>query len=122
MKPRIKFVNDGYWNMAEMSLTDAATPENLQKVQDFCDKLIAKYSTERGCFRHPDQAHDIHVHFTNDYIDFQVAWSGTCGCKEVVERLLEIRNNELVTWNPKRFATVYSTDGGTVPVNPTNHE
>lgn len=122
MESRIKFVNDGYWNMAEMSINDAPTPENLQKVQTFCDKLMTKYSREIGCFRHPDQVHDIHVHFANDYIDFQVVWSGTCGCREVVERLLEIRNNELVTWNPTRFASVSNADGGIAPDDPTSHE
>jgi hypothetical protein len=103
MKSRITFVNDGYWNKAEMTLENhVPTPGNLKKVQDFCDRLIAKYSNEKGCLRHPEQVHSIHVHFQNDYVDLQCGPYDTCGCKEAVERLIEIRNDEWVIWNQKQ--------------------
>jgi hypothetical protein len=102
MKIRIKFLNSGYWNKAEMtSITAAPTPEQLQRVKDYCDRLTAKYADEVECFRHPEQVHAIHVHFHNDYIDFQCGLRDTCGCKKAVERLIEIRNHEWGVWNQK---------------------
>ena len=77
--------------------------EQWQQVQDVCNELNRKYKIEQGCKIHPDREQNIQVGLFNKYIDIQIAKSDTCCCHDIVERLIEIRNTELIGLNPDYF-------------------
>lgn len=97
---KIEFYPNGYWDMATMNLGDAPTDEQSQVVQDVCDTLNNKYSHEIGCIFHPNQYQGISIAYTPTFIDVQVDKRNTCGCHDIVTRLLEIRDIEIFALNP----------------------
>ncbi len=97
----IRFFPFGYWDKNTMSIDEVASDENMNKVIDFCQHLNAKYSWDKGCAKHPDIEHVITVYFSNGYKDFQIAKNDTCSCYEMQQRLIEIRNFEIMANNPE---------------------
>jgi hypothetical protein len=97
----IRFVNVGYWDQKTMKIGDSPTDEQMNKVTEFCQRLTAKYAWDKGCAFHPDREQLICVYFSNDYIDFQIQHSDTCGCVDIVNRLIEVRNWEMIMNNER---------------------
>lgn len=97
---KITFYPNGYWDIDTMELGDIPTEEQNQVVKNVCDKLNIKYSSETGCIYHPDADQMITVYYTPKFIDVQVQKKDTCQCKDIVTRLLSIRDIEMFALNP----------------------
>jgi hypothetical protein len=100
---KIKFVPSHYWNKETMTLESANTAEQWQQVKDVCNNLNTKYATEQGCRMHPDRQQVIQLGLFNKFVDIQIQRDDTCCCHDIVEKLINIRNIELLLLNPEYF-------------------
>lgn len=100
---KIKFIPTHYWDKKTMVLDSVTTTEQWQQVQDVCNQLNSKYKTEQGCKIHPYREQNIQIGLFNTYIDINFERKDTCCCHDIVERLIEIRNAELLGLNPSYF-------------------
>lgn len=100
---KIKFIPSHFWDKKTMTLESGVTKEQWKKVEDVCKELNDKYSTEPGCTFHPDKEHLIRLGLFNDFVDLQLQKTDTCCCHDIIEKLINIRNVELIRLNPEFF-------------------
>ena len=96
---KVKFVATSFWDRSIMNLDSEITKEQWNRVKTVTATLDSKYKFEKGCFRHPSQIHRISVNIFNNYVNIQLWKQDTCGCQEIVERLLVIRDAETALFN-----------------------
>ncbi len=100
---KIKFVPSHYWDKKTMTTESGNTKEQWQQVQNVCNKLNNKYKLEQGCRMHSDREQVIQLGLFNKFVDIQIQKSDTCCCHDIVEKLINIRNTELLLLNPEYF-------------------
>jgi len=103
---KIKFVPSHYWDKKTMTLESATTEEQWQQVQDICNDLNNKYKLEASCIFHPYKKQEIQLGLFNKFVDIQIKKSDTCCCHDIVEKLINIRNTELLRLNPDYFKNI----------------
>lgn len=100
---KIKFVPSHYWDKKNMHLDAVVTKEQWRQVQDVCNELNNKYKIEQGCRFHPEREQIIKLGLFNKFVDIKIQRSDTCCCHDIVEKLINIRNTELLRLNPDYF-------------------
>jgi len=73
---------------------------NVQKIQDFCQELTAKYAWDNGCVTHPDHEQEIDVYYDNGKWQLSPDKPNTCRCNDMLVRLSEICYHEQQLNNP----------------------
>jgi hypothetical protein len=84
----IKFKPTPYWDRNTMTLSDAITDEQWNKIRVITDELNIKYNTQNGCIHHPNKQQVIGVNIFNNYVEMLIYDS--CRCHQIVDRLCEI--------------------------------
>lgn len=103
---KIKFVPSHYWDKKTMTIDSVTTEEQWQRVQEVCNDLNDKYKVEQGCIFHPNREQVIQLGLFNNFVDIQIQRSDTCCCHDIVEKLITIRNTELLRLNPNYFMNI----------------
>ena len=97
---KIKFEPSHYYNNERMSPESEVLDSEWELVESICTTLNNKYKIEQGCIIHPDKEQVIQLALFNKFIDIQIQKSDTCCCHDIVEKLINIRNTELLLMNP----------------------
>lgn len=98
---KIKFIPSHFWDKQTMKLDSIVSNEQWQKVENICAALNKKYYLDDGCLIHAEFEQIISVGLFNNFIDLQI--DKTCRCEIIVDRLIQIRNTELLELNPNYF-------------------
>jgi hypothetical protein len=99
MHNKVSFIPTSFWDKQTMTLEDRPTKEQFKQVENICYDLNIKYQHEKGCLQHPTISQKVCVSLFNGFVDFQVAPADTCGCHDIVVRLLELRDAETDLFN-----------------------
>jgi len=93
------FEATSYWDKSTMSPGDSPTPDQWDELKTIVKSLNEKYTTVKGCFRHPDIVQKIAVGLFNGFVDIQIIPSQTCQCHEMMVELVKLRNLESLALN-----------------------
>ena len=100
---KIKFQPSHYYNNETMSPESEVLDNEWKLVEYICNSLNDKYKIEKGCTIHPDRKQIIQLGLFNKFVDIQIQKSDTCCCHDIVEKLINIRNTELLLLNLEYF-------------------